>query len=139
MKNFSFIQQVLQSFNIIIYKYLIHSLIVQRHRLLRPWSLVDVPFQLLYISFNIVCVIFRVTFFNKIKDRIEILLIINIALLFFDLHLSLLIDLLNLSLFNYWRIHRFARIIFFAFVALHTFVVVHHNFIYFLRVLKNFY
>ncbi len=139
IKDCSFIQQVLQSLNIIISRYLIYSLVVQRHRLLRSWSSVDILLQLLYISLNVFCVIFRVTFFDEAKDRTETLSIINMTSLFFDLHLSFLADLLDLSLFNYRRIHRFAGIMSFALVALHIFVAVHHDSTYFLRVSGNLY
>ena len=139
MKDFSFIQQVLQSLNIIIFRYLTYSLIVRRHRLLRPWSPADVLLQLLYISLNVFCVTFRVTSFDETKDRAGTLSIINMTPLFFDLHLSFLIDLLGLSLSNYRRIHRFARIMSFALVALYTFAVVHHDLTYSLRVPENLY
>lgn len=59
--------------------------------------------------------------------------------LFFDFHLSFLVDLLSLLLFNYRQIYRFARMMSFAFVALHTFVVVYYDFTYSLRVLGNLY
>lgn len=61
------------------------------------------------------------------------------ASLFFGLHLNVLVDLLGLSLFNYRRIHRFTRIMSFALVALHTFVVVYHDPTYSLRVPRNLY
>jgi len=80
-----------------------------------------------------------VIFFDEARDKIKILSIINMTSLFFNSYLSFLANLLNLSLFNYRRIHRFARIMSFALVALHTFVAIHHNFTYFLRVLKNLY
>lgn len=59
--------------------------------------------------------------------------------LFFDLHLSFLANLLSLLLFNYERIHRFARIMSFALVALHTFIAIHHDSMYSLRVPENLY
>ena len=112
---------------------------MRRHRLLRSWNLVDILFQLLYISFNVFYVIFRIILFDEIKNKMKILSIINMASLFFDLHLNFLIDFLNLAFFNYRRIHYFARIAFFAFIALHIFAVVDHNLIYFLRVFENLY
>ena len=42
IKDFSFIQQVFQSFNIIIFKYFTYSLIVQRYRLLKSWNFINV-------------------------------------------------------------------------------------------------
>jgi len=112
---------------------------VRRHRLLGSWSLVDVLLQLLYISPNVFCVTFRVTSFDEARDKARTLSIINMASLFFGLYLSFLADLLGLSLFNYRRIHGFARIMSFALVALHTFAAIYHGPTYSLRVLENLY
>ncbi len=79
------------------------------------------------------------TSFDEVGDRAGTLSIINMAPLFFGLHLSFLADLLGLSLSNYRRIHRSARIMSFALVALHTFVVVHHDPTYSLRIPRNLY
>jgi len=139
MKGFPFIQQVLQSLNITISRHLTYPLIVRRHRLLGPWSPADVLLQLLYISLNVFCVTFRVTSFDEAGDRAGTLSIINMAPLFFGLHLSFLADLLGLSLSNYRRIHRSVGMMSFALVALHTFAAVHHDPTYSLRVPGNLY
>ncbi len=139
IQGFSFIQWILQSIVIIIFKYLIYLFIVRRHRSLDSWTLVDVLLQLLYISLNVFCVTFRVTSFNEVEDRAEILSIINMMSLFFDLHLSFLVNLLSLSLFSYRRIHFFAEIMSFALVTLHLFVAVHNDSTYFLREPQNIY
>ena len=139
MKGFPFIQRILQSVAIIISKYLIYSFIVRRHRPLGPWTSADVLLQLLYISLNVFGVTFRVTSFNEVEDRAGTLSIINMAPLFFGLHLSFLADLLGLSLSSYRRIHRSAGIMSFALVALHLFVAVHNDPTYSLREPQNLY
>ena len=139
MKGFPFIQQVLQSLNITISRYLTYPWVVRRHRLLGPWSPADILLQLFYVSINVFCVTFRVTSFDKVGDRAGTLSIINMAPLFFGLHLSFLADLLGLSLSNYRRIHRSAGIMSFALVALHIFAAVHHDPAYSLRVSENLY
>ncbi len=139
MKGFPFIQQVLQSLNITISRYLTYPLIVRRHRLLGPWRPADVLLQLLYISLNVFCVTFRVTSFDEVGDRAGTLSIINMAPLFFGLHLSFLADLLGLSLSNYRRIHRSAGMMSFALVALYTFAAVYYDPTYSLRLPGNLY
>lgn len=93
----------------------------------------------LYISLNVFCVTFRVTSFDEAGERAGTLSIINMAPLFFGLHLSFLADLLGLSLSNYRRIHRSAGIMSFALMALHVFAAVHHDPAYSLHVFRNLY
>ena len=100
IKGFPFILHVLQSLAITISKYLTYPFVVRRHRLLGPWSPADVFLQLLYIALNVFCVTFRVVSFNEAGDRAGTLSIVNMAPLFFALHLSFLADLLGLSLSN---------------------------------------
>ena len=139
MKGFPFIQQILQSLNITISRYLTYLLVVQRHRLLGPWSPADVLLQLLYISLNVFCITFCVTSFDEAGDMVGTLAIMNMAPLFFGLHLSFLPDLLGLSLSNYRRIHRSAGIMSFVLLALHTLAAVHHDPTYPLHVPGNLY
>lgn len=139
IKGFPFIQHVLRSLAITISKYLTYPFVVRRHRLLGPWSPADVLLQLLYIALNILCVTFRVTSFNEAGDRAGTLSIVNMAPLFFGLHLSFLADLLGLSSSNYRRIHRSAGIISFALVTLHLLAAVHGDPTYSLHVRGNLY
>lgn len=138
-KDFSCILHVLQSLAIIISKYFIYPFIVRRRHLLGPWSPVDVFLQLLYIALNTFYSTFRVTPFNEARDIAGILFVINMAPILFDLHLSFLADLLNLSLSNYRRIYRFAGIMSSALVALQLFAAVHDDLTYSLRVRGNLY
>ncbi len=139
LKGFPFIQRILQSVAIIISKYLTYPFIVRRHRLLGSWSPADVFLQLLYISLNVFCVTFRVASFNEAGDRAGTLSIINMAPLFFGLHLSFLANLLGLSLSSYRRIHGSAGVMSFALVALHLFAAIHKDPTFSLRVFQNLY
>ena len=89
-------------------KYLIYPFVVRRHRLLGPWSPVDILLQLLYIALNAFCVFFRVTSLEEAEDRAGTLSIVNMAPTFFGPNLSPLADLLGLSLSNYRQMHRSA-------------------------------
>ena len=139
IKAFPFIQQILQSLAIAIFKYLTYPFVVRRHRLMDLWSPADILLQLLYIALNVFCVTFRANSLNEAEDRAGTLSIVNMAPLFFSLHLSFLADLLGLSLSNYRRIHHSAGTISFALVALHVFTAVNDNPVYSLRLPGNIY
>ena len=79
------------------------------------------------------------TSFDEAGDRAGTLSIINMAPLFFGLHLSFLADLLGLLLSNYRRIYRSAGIISFVLVALYIFTAIYHDPTYSLYVSGNLY
>ena len=139
INSFPFILHVLRSLATTMSKYFTYPFIVRRHRFLGPWSPADIFVQLLYITVNVFCVTFRVVSFNEVGDRAGTLSIVNIAPLFFGLHLSFLADLLGLSLSHYRRIHRSAGFISFALVALHLFAAVYVDPSFSLRVRGNLY
>lgn len=101
------------------YPYLIH-----RHRFVGPWSRIAVLLQLLFITVNIFCVSFQVSSISEAGLRAGTLSMINMIPLFAGMHLSVLADLLGMSLRTYRRVHRSAGLISFALMLFHVVVVV---------------
>ncbi len=110
--------------SLLTFKHLTYSYFLNRHRLLSPWSRIDVLIQLIYITINVFCLSFRVFMISKADLQAENLSLVNMISLFADTHLSFLTDLLDFSLNSYRRVHRSARLMMFALILFHVLVVV---------------
>ncbi len=128
-----------ESLNILRSKYLTYPLLVQRHRFFGPRSPADIIVQSLYTLLNGFCLFFRVASLKEVGDRAGTLSMINMAPLFFGLHLSFLADLFGLSMSNCRRIHRSAGLMFVTLLILHVFIALRANPTYFLRATKHLY
>ena len=104
-------------------RYLTYPYLIQRHRLLGPWTLADLIIQLTYIAGNSFCLIFGVPDIAKAGIRAGHLSLINMIPLFLGPHLSFIADILGISLRKFRLIHRFAGLMSFGLVCLHVLAV----------------
>ncbi len=125
IKSVSAVQQFLRALAILVAKHLTYPFLVRRRRLLGPWSRADVLLQVMYLTINIFCLTFRVSSVKEVGARAGILVMINMAPLFFGFHLSFLADILGISLSNFRRIHRMMGWMSLLLGLVHALVVVH--------------
>ena len=105
-------------------KYLTYPQVLRRHRFLGPWSGASVFLQLLYISVNALCLGFGASSIWTVGLRAANLSLINLIPLFAGPHLSLLADLLDITLRMFRRFHRSARLMSFVLLVLHILTMV---------------
>ena len=87
-------------------KHLTYPYLLNRHQILGPWTRANVLLYLAYGVVNIFCIVFRVTSATGVSRRAGTLSLINMAFLFPTMNLSLLGDILGISLKACRRIHR---------------------------------
>lgn len=105
MKSISAVQHGFFALAILAAQHLTYPFLVRRRRLLGPWSPADVLLQVIYLTINTFCLIFRVSSVKEAGARAGALAMINMAPLFFGSHLGFLADILGISLSNFRRIH----------------------------------
>ena len=86
-------------------KHLTYPYLLNRHQILGPWTHGNVLLYLVYGAVNIFCIAFRATSANTVGRRAGTLSLINMAFLFPTIHLSLLADILGISLKTCQCIH----------------------------------
>lgn len=104
--------------------HLVYRNVLDRHRLLGPWSRAGVIIQLIYVIGNVSCLKFWNTTVSQTGLDAGTLAIINMVPLFAIPHLSTVADLLGVSLSTARQIHRSAGVISVALVILHILVMV---------------
>lgn len=101
-----YIEAFLRAVSLPASKHLIYPQIIHRHRYFGPWSRADVIIQLVYITVNTFCVVFRVPDVSMAGLRAANLSLINMVPNFAGSHLSFLADILGVPLSTYQQIHR---------------------------------
>ena len=86
-------------------KHLTYPYLLNRHQILGPWTRGNVLLYLVYGAVNIFCIAFRATSANTVGCQAGTLSLINMAFLFPTIHLSLLADILGISLKTCQCIH----------------------------------
>ena len=98
--------------------HLVYPYLLQRHRIVGPWSRVGVVVQLIYVAVNILClvckslsvsragIIFRASTISEAGLRAGALTLVNAIPLFAGLHPAFLADQLGVSLRAVRRLHR---------------------------------
>ena len=104
-------------------KYLIYPYVLNRHRLLGPWSGGDVLIQVIYLTANIFCLSFGAADVSQAGLRASTLSLINLIPLFSGPHLGFLADLLGISWNAYRCVHRSSGFVAFAHAVFHVLVV----------------
>lgn len=79
--------------------------LLPRHRFFGPWTFAQVAMQLLYLTANLFCIMFRVSDTNEAATRAGQLSLINMAPAYFGFHTSFASDLLGISLSTYRILH----------------------------------
>jgi hypothetical protein len=97
--------RMIQRQNVLLMQHLIYSLFLNRHYLIDSWTRFDFLLRVVYFDVNEFFVSFKVKSIFEAEIRVDTLALINMISLFFELHLSFLADLLNVSLEIYWSIH----------------------------------
>ena len=87
-------------------KHLTYPYLLNRHRILGPWTRANFLLYLVYGAVNVFCIAFRATSATGVGRRAGTLSLINVAFLFPTLHLGLLADILRISLSACRHIHR---------------------------------
>ena len=101
---------ILQTFTVWILRHIVRHFILQRHRLVGPWSLRGFILRCIYILTNIFCSIYRIRLVVEAGKRTGIILLINLMPLYFGPHLDLLAELLGVSLYDLHTIHGSAAV-----------------------------
>ena len=82
-----------------------HTRIIRRNRISAPWSYSDLILAFSYISINTFCVIYHTSSLAAAGSRAGTIALINIAPLYFSLHLATLADVFHVSLSTCRRSH----------------------------------
>jgi hypothetical protein len=91
-------------------QHLVYRNVLDRHRLLGPWSRAGVMIQLIYLAGNACCLRFWDTTTSQAGIQAGTLAVINMTPLLAIPHLSTLADLLGLTLGTIRQIHRSAGV-----------------------------
>ncbi len=100
-----YLGKVFRCYSALCAKHFSYPLVVERHRLLGPLSRADLFYYLTYLAVNIFCGTFRVSGIADVGTRAGNLSIINVMPLYLAYHLSLVSDMLGLSLHACRSIH----------------------------------
>ena len=119
--------QFLQSWSTLLLQYVLYSFLINWHRFLRPWIRAQISLQLLYLIVNILCNSFRVFTVKEAGTCTGTLSLINLILIYFNVHLSFLNDLLEISLLVYCFVYKFTEIMFIMLNLFHVIVSVTGN------------
>lgn len=110
--------------NTLLYKHVLLSVIVQRHRFLESWTQAHVSSQLIYSMMNILCLIFQASNVTQVSVCAEHLSLINMMSIYFECHLSFICDILDLFLSTYHDFHASTEIMSALFALLHVIIYV---------------
>ena len=103
-------------------RYLDYPYLIQRHRILGPWTWLDVIFQSVYITSNCVCLGFRADI-AVAGTRAGYLSIINMMPLFLGAHLNFLADIFGITLKRFRSLHHCAGLMSFGLICFHILAV----------------
>lgn len=92
--------------SVMILKHLSYPYILNRHRLIGPWTRANVLSCFAYIAVNVFFVAYRAQSAVRAGRRAGTLTLVNMAFLVLATHLSFLADILGISLRTCRRIHR---------------------------------
>jgi hypothetical protein len=106
IKTASYLSDFKNTFTLIISKYLIYPNLLDRHRLIGPWTYASALLCLAYAVTNVFIVAFRTDSVASAERRAGTLSLINMSFLFLTTHLSLLANALGVSLAVCQRMHR---------------------------------
>lgn len=138
-KSLSFIKCVFHALIILAVKHLIYSYFIQHHCLIKLWSHTDVLVQLIYFMITVFCMIFCVTSFKEAEVWAGTLLMINMTSLFFNLHLSFVTDVLEVSLSIYCHFHCMTGCMSSILSLVHALAAIHDKSSYSLHMHRNLY
>lgn len=94
-------------------KWLFYSNLIDRHKFLGPWPIGTVLAQVVYITVNIFCMVFRVSSISEAGLRAGRFTLINMIMLFVP-YFSFATDLFGTSLHAYKCVHRSSGIMTFT-------------------------
>lgn len=107
-------------FSILVSKYLVYLYVLNRHRWFGPWTWAGIIKNLVYGALNCVVILYRVHTWEDATVRAGRLALVNMAVLFMTPQLSVMADILGISLQTCWWIHRAAGWMTFALAITHT-------------------
>jgi hypothetical protein len=105
-------------------QHLTYPYLLDRHRLLGPWTRASVVLHFSYVAVNVFLISFRSTSVDDAGRRAGTLSLINLTFLLSALHLSYLADLLGVPLRICRQIHRAAGWMTAALIAFHVVIAV---------------
>lgn len=94
-----------------ILQHLVYSFIVHCHHFIEPWTCCYLLFQLLYWGCTLSCTGIEVKTLTQVSARADFLTVIHLVPLFFEEHLSLTADLIDMLLLTYQQVHSFIEIV----------------------------
>lgn len=109
--------------SVVMSKHLTYPYLIDRHRILSPWTRADILIKLIYITVNLFCLGFRTSTISEASLRAGTLSLINITPLFTGPHLGFLANIFGFPLHKYQRLHRSAGLISFTCIIFHVLVV----------------
>jgi hypothetical protein len=101
-------------------QHLIYSLFLNRHYLIDSWTRLNFLLRVIYFDVNEFFVDFKVKSIFEAEVRADTLTLINMISLFLRLHLSFLVDLLDVSLEIYRFIHEIETLMSFLLSLFHV-------------------
>lgn len=104
-----------------------YCFLVNRYVLIGPFTVASAFFQLLYIGGNVVSLVYGVDSVAQAASRAGTLSLVNMAPLYFAMHLSYLADVFGLSLATYRQLHRSCGLIAVGHVIFHGAVALTHH------------
>ncbi|PTB40388.1 hypothetical protein M441DRAFT_70199 [Trichoderma asperellum CBS 433.97] len=105
-----------------------YCFLVNRHRLIGPFTVASAFLQLIYVGSNIVSLVYGINSVVEAASRAGTLALINLAPLYFSTHLSFLADIFGVSLATYRQLHRSCGLVAVAHVIFHgAFALAHRS------------
>ena len=124
------IMQKLHACNMIILKHFFYPFFIRRHRFIGPWTRVDALWRVLYLTINILFVVFPLLPMTKTAKRAGHISLINMIPLFLGPHLSFLADILGLQLHSYQLLHGVSAAMTFTLGIVHVILGLLHEPVY---------
>lgn len=109
--------------SILMSKYLVYPYILNRHRWFGPWTCAGIIQCLVYGAVNCVVILYNVHTYDEASVRAGRLALVNMTVLFMAPHLSVLADILGISLEACQWIHRAAGWMTCALVTTHVLTI----------------
>jgi hypothetical protein len=108
-------------------KHLTYPYLIERHRIVGPWTRAGVVMQLVYVAANLFCAGFGASTIADAGLRAGTLAVVNMIPLFAAPHFAFAADLIGMSLKTIRGIHRSAGFMVFLLGLLHVVTVVASN------------
>lgn len=103
---------------------LTYPYLIDRYRLLGPWTRFDVLCHLVYVAAKVFCLCYPKLLASDAGHRAGVLSLVNMIFLFAGVHLSFVADLLGISLRRCRGSHRAASWMMTGLAAVHTMATV---------------